>query len=93
MYLNLYSMTYMCQVMPDKIEKDEWTEAQIKKLIMLHKKNLPESALLNTFKKAKIKVRENFRDLKSKIMSSSKLRHILTKTLIKAVFNVKKIMA
>ena len=54
------------QVMPDKIEKDEWTEAQTKKLIMLYKKNLPESALANIFKKSVKEIRE-------KILEISKL--------------------
>jgi len=54
------------QVMPDKIEKDEWTEAQKKKLIMLYKKNLPESALANIFKKSVKEIRE-------KILEISKL--------------------
>ena len=52
--------------MPDKIEKDEWTETQTKKLIMLYKKNLPESALANIFKKS-------IKEIREKILEISKL--------------------
>ena len=44
--------------MDDKKSDDGWTEAQDKKLIMLYKKKLPESALANIFKKRVTEIRE-----------------------------------
>jgi len=48
-----------------KISDDGWTEAQNKRLIMLYKKNLPESALANIFKKST-------KEIRAKIMQALK---------------------
>jgi hypothetical protein len=42
----------------NKKSDDGWTEAQDKKLIMLYKKKLPESALASIFKKRITEIRE-----------------------------------
>ena len=42
----------------NKKSDDGWTEAQDKKLIMLYKKRIPESALANSFKKRITEIRE-----------------------------------
>jgi DNA-directed RNA polymerase specialized sigma54-like protein len=40
-----------------EISENGWTESQNKRLIMLYKKNLPESALANIFKKSTKEIR------------------------------------
>lgn len=42
----------------DLVSNDDWTAAQKKKLIMLYKKNVPEHALANIFKKSPKQIRE-----------------------------------
>jgi hypothetical protein len=39
------------------IENEEWSKEDDKKLIMLYKKNVPEHALANIFKKRRIEIR------------------------------------
>ena len=49
----------------NKKSDDGWTEAQDKKLIMLYKKKLPESALASIFKKRVTEIRERILHLLS----------------------------
>ena len=51
--------------MSEKKIDDGWTEAQDKKLLMLYKKKLPESALANIFKKRVTEIRERILKLLS----------------------------
>ena len=51
--------------MSEKKIDDGWTEAQDKKLLMLYKKKLPESALANIFKKRVVEIRERILKLLS----------------------------